>query len=428
MKILVVVPYVPSRIRTRPFHLIKTLAAQGHRITLATVWSHPQDLCEIEEMKEGVHELLCERVRAGRSIWNCVRAIPGFRPMQASYSWSPRLARRTAQLLETADFDVVHVEHLRGVRYGLALMQALRKRGRRRPAMVWDSVDCISSLFNKAARSSCTFRSRLAARIELSRTARYEGWLAAQFDRVLATSEIDRHELMNLAGRLAPQTTAARAGTLAERLVVVPNGVDLQYFSPPSEARTPLTLVISGKMSYHANVAAVVYFAREVMPTVWGTHPGTQLWVVGKDPPAEVKRLGVPWSQDRPAAALGGGDSRIRITGTVADIRPFLRRASVAVAPIQYGAGIQNKVLEALACGTPVVATPEAVSGLRVRWGEDLMVAKDGREFARSVLQVLTDAPQGARLGRAGRRFVERDHDWFSISENLARTYRDATS
>jgi glycosyltransferase involved in cell wall biosynthesis len=123
---------------------------------------------------------------------------------------------------------------------------------------------------------------------------------------------------------------------------------------------------------------------------------------------------------------LNRADGRIQITGTVEDIRPFLHQATVAVAPVQYGAGIQNKVLESLACGTPVVATPEAVSGLRVRWGEDLIVAPDGVEFAASVSRLLVDPDRRAQLSCAGRRFVEGNHDWHAIAEQLSRTYHDA--
>jgi glycosyltransferase involved in cell wall biosynthesis len=152
------------------------------------------------------------------------------------------------------------------------------------------------------------------------------------------------------------------------------------------------------------------------------------VWVVGKNPPAEVERLGVRWEEAASKTVTnGGGDSRIRITGTVPDIRPFLSQATLAVAPIRYGAGIQNKVLEALACATPVVATPQAVSALQARSGEDLVVAEDDSEFADSVSQLLSDANRRSALGCAGRRYVERNHDWRSIAQRLTQVYYEAT-
>ena len=160
-----------------------------------------------------------------------------------------------------------------------------------------------------------------------------------------------------------------------------------------------------------ANASAAVDFVKNTMPRIWKTHPQTQLWVVGKDPPAEVRRLEGP---------------RIRMTGTVPDMRPFLCQATVAVAPIRYGAGIQNKVLEALACGTPVVATRQAVSALQVRSGEDLIVAESEEELANSVSQLLSDANRRTALGCAGRRYVEQNHDWHAIAQRLTQVYLEA--
>ncbi len=418
LKILAIVPYAPNRIRTRPFHLIRGLVGQGNEVTLATMWTGPRERQDIETLRPELAGIIAERMPVRRSVWNCIRAIPGRRPVQACYSWNPRLASRIAQAAGTASFDVVHVEHLRGVRYGLLLDQIAVRPGSRRSALIWDSVDCITALFRQAMRASYAFRSRLTARLELARTERYEGWAAGQFDRVLVTSITDGRELANAALKMNGHS-GARMDELAGRIVVLPNGVDLQYFSPVDGPREPATLVFSGKMSYHANVAAAVHLAREVMPRIWRVCPGARLRIVGKDPPGVVRRLGTP---------VSAGEKRIHITGTVEDIRPFLRTATLAVAPIRYGAGIQNKVLEALACGTPVVASPQAVAALRVRSGADLMVADGAQEFAEAVLSLLENPVRRLQLGCAGRRFVEQNHDWAPICRLLTEAYRDAIS
>ena len=223
-------------------------------------------------------------------------------------------------------FDVVHVEHLRGVRYALAMANRPSQPGVRPAPVIWDSVDCISSLFRRAARGSGALRVRVAARLELRRTERFEGAVAARFDRVLVTSAADRDELLALA-------KGVDRGVLAGHLEVVPNGVDLEYFSPTGEPRHPATLVMTGKMSYHANATAVVRFVEDVMPRVWATRPGTQLLIVGKDPPREVVRL-----QD-----ARGGAGRVVVTGTVDDIRPFLRTATLAVAPIRTASAFKTR-------------------------------------------------------------------------------------
>ena len=415
LNVLFVVPYAPTRIRTRPYHLIRALASQGHRVTVATLWGDDEERAAIDAAaSDGAHAVVAERQHRARPLWNCARALLSSDPLQAHYSWNPRLADRLSRLAGDTPFDVIHVEHLRGVRYGLALADEPARPGVRRPPIVWDSVDCISSLFRRAARESQARRVRMAARLELRRTERFEGRVAPRFDRVLVTSDVDRAELLDLAA-------VAHRDRLAGRLAVVPNGVDLDYFSPSDRPRDPATLVITGKMSYHANATAVVRFVDAVMPAVWSSRPDARLVIVGKDPPRDVERL---------ADAADGRTPRggVVVTGTVDDIRPFLRTAALAVAPIQYGVGIQNKVLEALACGTPVVATPQAVAALSARAGDEVLVGRSPGELAAAIVALLEDADLRMRLGQAGRAYAERRHSWLSVADGLSDIYRDAVS
>jgi glycosyltransferase involved in cell wall biosynthesis len=217
---------------------------------------------------------------------------------------------------------------------------------------------------------------------------------------------------------------------LEKRIQIVPNGVDLAYFNSPEGPRDPQTLVITGKMSYHANINAVVRFVEGVMPKIWSRLPKTLLWIVGKDPSPEIRKLGISdaAAQSPGMSNNGSRESRIRITGTVADVRPYLHRATVSVAPIQYGAGIQNKVLEAMACGTAVVATPEAVRALHVRSDHHLLVANGEQNLADSICSLLTNPGRCSSLGLAGRAFVEANHDWRLVAQGLSRIYQNARS
>jgi polysaccharide biosynthesis protein PslH len=409
LKVLYIVPYSPSRIRTRPYHLIRALLSEGHRVTIAAAadadgrFGIPSDLTK---QADGV---IAERVGQLQSGYNSLRALFTSGPLQASYSWSPRLAARIAAAVRGGGFDVVHVEHLRAVRYGLCLKAGMTSDLTRLP-VIWDSVDCISSLFRQTLTESCAFRSRIAARLELRRTERLEARMPASFDRVLVTSEVDRSELL----KLAAERGYGGAEELSRRVIVVPNGVDAHYFAPGAERREPLTLAISGKMSYHANITAVVRFIADVMPAVWSVLPGVRLSIVGKDPPPEVRRLAAP--------------GRVVVTGTVEDIRPFLRSATIAVAPIRYGAGVQNKVLEAMACGTPVVATATAAAGLHVCPGHDIAVTHSDRELAGAIVGLLQDPARCLGLGLSGRATVERQYAWGRIGRQLADVYRNAIS
>jgi sugar transferase (PEP-CTERM/EpsH1 system associated) len=397
MRVLFLVPYVPNLVRVRPYNFIRYLGHRGHDVTVFTVWSDEQEREDLERLKAECHAVRSVYLPRWRSLGNCLLALPGRAPLQAAYCWHPDLIAETA--LDGLQPEVVHIEHLRGAWYGLRLKAWLAKKGLSVP-VVWDSVDSISLLFRQAASRSRRWVSRLITGFELGRTEYYEGWLTSQFRTVLVTSPADRDALAAL---------SARAGRKPD-LRVIPNGVDLDYFGADlGLSREPDTLVLSGKMSYHANVTMAVFFVREVLPLVRARRPATKVWIVGKDPAPEVQAL--------------AADPAVTVTGAVPDIRPYLQRATLAVAPIAYGVGIQNKVLEAMACGTPVVATSQAVSALQIEPGRDVVVADGPAALAEKTLELLEQPARREAVGRAGRAYVEAHHDWRKIVSQLEESY-----
>lgn len=399
MKIAYVVPYVPNLIRTRPYNLILQLAALGHEVTVFTLGSGEQDVKDAEALRSRVACVVYEEQPLWRSLWNSLIVVPSRRPLQTVYSWNPRLAGELVkQLSAPGAFDLVHVEHLRGSRYGQYVKLKLPH-----VPVVWDSVDCISYLFEQASRHGTGgWFGKFVTRFELNRTRRMEGRLISEFDHALVTSETDRKALLGL--------VSSGAGTAP--VSVLPNGVDLDFFHPnPEIQREAETLVFSGKMSYHANVSMVKYLAAEIMPRVWRERSRVRLVIVGKDPTPEVRAL--------------GADPRITVTGTVEDIRPYLWKATVAVVPLVYGAGIQNKILEAMACGTPVVTTSRTLSALEATPGRELLAVDGAEAFARATLVLLSDLARREAIGAAGAEYVRRRHSWGSIAERLVGVYSE---
>jgi glycosyltransferase involved in cell wall biosynthesis len=425
MKILFAVPYVPNLIRVRPYNLIRQLAARGHQVTVMTVWTNEQERAALQEISAYCSRVEAVHMPGWRSLWNCAWALPSVKPLQTVYSWQPGFAESAfAELVKEngkSGYDVVHVEHLRGAQYGLYIKDRMDKAGMAIP-IVWDSVDSISHLFRQAMVRSKSALSRGITRFELKRTEPYEAWLTTQFDHTLVTSNLDRETMVSLrslpaapslaagANNQAVGPTSKTADTASERISVLRNGVDLDYFRPSaSEGREPATVIASGKMSYHANVNMAVRLVETIMPAVWARQPEVKVVIVGKDPPKSIQAL--------------SKDARVTVTGTVKDVRPYLQAATIAAAPVEYGAGIQNKVLEAMACGTPVVATPQAVSAIDLEHGGDALIAADSQAFADGILWLLADRKRQIKLGENGRHYVERNHQWSKIAEQLEGIY-----
>jgi len=399
LRILFISPYVPSLIRVRPYNLIRALALRGNQITLLALEPPGEDTVSLDTLRAWCQHVQTIRLPRWRTLWNGLQALPSQTPFQAAYSRSPEMSALVQRMQAGGNYDVIHVEHLRGAELpGSSTNGSQYVNG---TPIVFDSVDSISLLFERVSSSGPTWRSRLLANLDLERTRRYEGHLLDRFPRVLVTSPKDKEAMVRLS------TTRAAE----DRLVVLPNGVDLEYFSPLDLPREPATIVFTGKMSYHANVAAALDLATQIMPYVWAQRSDARLVITGKDPTPELLAL--------------TADPRITVTGTVPDLRPHLARAAVSVSPMRYGVGIQNKLLEAMAMATPVVSTPQAITALQVKPGQDLLVADTPRGLAETVIALLDNDSLRHRIGQDGRQYVEAHHNWDKAAEKLEGVYRE---
>jgi glycosyltransferase involved in cell wall biosynthesis len=400
MRIAYVVPYIPNLIRTRPYNLILQLASLGHHVEVFAIGSNDQDYKDAEVLRKSgltVHYYLQP---IWQSLLNSAFAIPTHLPLQSVYSWQLGVAHQIADRVSRKEYDVVHVEHLRASCYGLFLKSKLPAQ-----PVVWDSVDCISHLFEQASSQSRSLFGKIMTRFELPRTKNLEGNLVCSFDHALVTSITDRNALLEL---------ASTSKTPAAPLSVLPNGVDLDYFClNPEVQRDKETIVFSGKMSYHANISMVKYLVTEIMPRIWNVRPDAHLVIVGKDPSPEIREL--------------ARNPCITVTGTVDDIRPFLWRATVSVVPLLYGAGIQNKILEAMATGTPVVTTSMPLSALGALSGDEILVADTADDFSSEILRLIENKDLQNKIRKAGLLYVQKNHDWNKIASRLVEIYRLAS-
>lgn len=222
----------------------------------------------------------------------------------------------------------------------------------------------------------------------------YEARLFAQFDLITMVSKQDC------------ATSRALIADRPERVRLVPNGVDVHWNRLCHEWSSVTGLVYNGSLAYQANLEAVDFFLAEVYPTVKKQIPDATFSVTGSIEDVDIDRY--------------AGDPSIILTGNVSDVRPIVSRAGAVVAPIRTGGGTRLKILEAMALGTPVVATSKAAEGLDVTDGRDILVADDPVVFADRTVQVLSDHKLARTIAQNARQLVEERYNWEHIGRHFA--------
>lgn len=213
------------------------------------------------------------------------------------------------------------------------------------------------------------------------------GWV----DGALTVSDLDRMRLLQNQSDLP--------------IMVVSNGVDLDYFRPMPQPERRQHVVFTGSMDWRPNQDAARYFVNEILPLLRRSRPDLECTFVGRSPPADIQAL----------AAMPG----VHITGTVDDVRPYVGRAAVYVVPLRIGGGSRLKILEALAMGRAVVSTTVGAEGLDVVPDRHVVLVDDPRAFAKSVSQLLDDPERCLDLATEGRRLVERCYGWDALADQL---------
>jgi sugar transferase (PEP-CTERM/EpsH1 system associated) len=188
----------------------------------------------------------------------------------------------------------------------------------------------------------------------------------------------------------------------AGRTLAVSNGVAADFFSPEHDLQNPYAIgmqavVFTGAMDYWPNIDAAIWFATEVWPRVRAARPAAHFYIVGMNPSAAVRTL--------------ENVSGVTVTGTVPDVRPYLKHAKAVVAPLRVARGVQNKILEAMAMSRPVVASTTCVEGIGARVGAELLTAESADNFVAAVIRLLSDG-EGEAIGARARQRVLDDYSW----------------
>ena len=392
MRILFIVPNVPSFIRPRPFNFIRGLS-QIHQVSVVCLATNEADERSVSELRQHCQSLEVIRLSRWRSFANCLVALVSANSLRCAYFHSPRLRNRVRARVEAKEVDLVHAEHLKS----LSMVEPVLGKV---PAM-FDAVDCLSMFESRRRRVTKNPLAKLFSWIESKKFRLSEAEAARRFNRLAISSAVDREAYPVPVG-------------LREKIDVIPNGVDLEHFRFRQFEAQKNLLVFCAKLDYFPNEDAALYFSRSVWPLLRARRPELQFEIVGSRPPRSVRQL--------------DGKANIRVIASVPDVRPYLGRAWVALCPIRIRAGIQFKLLEAMALGVPVVTTRICCPGLGVEPGKHLLAADDPAEFVSAVELLLDNGNLRQKLIEAGRAYVEREHSWTRLVMALCRSYQEAVA
>jgi sugar transferase (PEP-CTERM/EpsH1 system associated) len=388
-------PFPPNKgDKIRAYHVLTHLA-QRHDVSLACLIDDPADLKHVETLRSQVGQLAVGRIDGRLRRLASARSLLRRRSVTVTHFHVAALQAQIDAWIDHAPFDGVMCSSAATAEY----VFASRHRGGRLSHAVkaMDLIDVDSAKWAQYARGASPWSSWIY-RHEAKWLGAYEQHILSEFDRTFLVSPAE-------AEMLGDVQRDGRVGAFS-------NGVDLDYFRPgagkasaqaPIEAGSRPLIVFTGVMDYRPNVEGVEWFARKVFPMVRARLPEACFAIVGSRPNRQVQVL----------AQLPG----ILVTGFVDDVRVWLDRADVCVAPLQIARGIQNKVLEAMAMGKPVVVTPQAHEGIAATAQADLLVAASPAEFAQSVVALIDDPERAAHMGSQARIRMENGYRW---SSNLA--------
>jgi glycosyltransferase involved in cell wall biosynthesis len=394
MKILFVSPYLPSRRAGSPVRLrgLMTNLAKSHSLSIVSLVRPAEDPALLDEVRSycdlavtipnerfgltGARKRAFQ-LRTALSTRSSFHAVHHRADFQAALD----------QVLERNSYDLIQVENCFMTQYRFP---------RELPVVVdehnvdYEILTRTAAVVTAQPRRAFNQLDALKLRAEEERS-----WRTA--DACAVTSPHDEE----LVRQAAPHT----------RVAVVPNAVDTEFFTPRATTSEPTTVLFFGTLSYYPNTDGLLSFVRTVMPILRRSHPAIRLLVVGREPPPALVRYASP---------------DITVTGEVDDVRPYLERARVVIAPLRIGGGTRLKILEAMAVGKPVVSTRIGAEGIAVTDQRDILLADEPDAFAAQVGRVLDDDDLARRLGDAARRLVETEYEWGASARKLEALQRSA--
>ncbi len=407
MKVLWVVPGFPYPPihggKSRVFNLLKHISAQ-HEVTLFSVVEQTSEI-DVSGLADYCDEIYLVPFGVGRvkEIFNYLtNSILFWRSLPYIFTkFTPPNVREAFQnIVQQKMFDVIQIDLLQ-----MSLLHSILP-----PSCHGKCVLTLNDIESDRLQDFYCYERNFIRKVgywlQSRQVQRYESAFMKKFNlgRCITVSSLDRDILVK------------RFPNLSKCISIIPNGVDITYFNytpPNSQTSGIFRLVFVGSMQYIANEDAVLWFVESIFPLIHVRFPDVHLTVVGSNPGPKILNLKHP---------------NIEITGTVDDVRPYMRNGSVFIVPIRGGGGTRLKILEAMSTGIPVVSTSKGCEGLNVRHEQHLLVADTPQEFANCVARFLENEILRRELADRGRQLVDAQYDWIKIALQLEEVYQHVST
>ena len=385
MKLLIITPRIPDLLdkgdKLRIFHQIKFLS-NFHKIDLICLEKKKNKKLEVEKYVQNLYTIEISNLER---LFNILYyTIIKRKPIQVSYYYSKKAHKKIDHLIKKSNPDWLYCQLIRSAEYIKSYKQK----------KVIDYMDSFS-LGLKRRKSISKGLMNFLIQFEYNRVVKYEKNIFNYFNLHTIISDFDRKNINHLKN---------------EKIIVVPNGIDTNYFTKKNTAKNENIILFVGNMSYPPNIIAAKFICEKVFPIINKANENFKIIIAGSNPSKEVKNLQKI-------------DSKIKITGFIKDIRNVYAKASVFIAPMFIGSGLQNKLLEAMAMKIPCITTDLANKSLKAT-EKEIIIANNKYEFADKCLELLNNSKKRFELGENGHTFVKKKFSWEDSTEKINKLLR----
>lgn len=388
MKLFIILPRFPYPTekgdKLRAFNQIKVLSKHFDISLFALSHEKVKD-GDLEKVKPYCSSITVFRLRILPVIWNLILAVFNGKPLQAGYYYN-----RNAQKLINKQIDVLSPDHI--------YCQLLRTAAYAFKTDIPKTLD-YQDVFSKGVERripSANFLMKILFAFEMRRLRKYEQFVFGKFDNKIIISKPDRDCI--------PHENK-------EQIVIIPNGVDQEYFKP-FKTKKITDLVFIGNMGYPPNIDCAEYLANKVLPLIHSKHPEIKLTLAGATPHARVRAL---------------ASEKVKVTGWVDDIRVYYAGAKIFLAPMQMGTGLQNKLLEAMAMRLPSITSSLCNAALLGNEGTEILIGNTPEEVADHAIKLLENNEFADSIALNGYLFIKSTYSWEGSTNKLAEIIERST-